>query len=71
MINMHLYTLRTADSNYEQHVAAALCPPQLSPDEANRCPLCHKDIAAGDDGWRSHFIEEGCSGQNRQKEGDE
>lgn len=31
-------------------------------DQANRCPLCHKDIAPGEDGWKLHLLQQGpCS----------
>ena len=28
--------------------------------QANRCPLCHKDIGAGERGWRQHLKSKKC-----------
>ncbi|KAG3084871.1 hypothetical protein PI124_g18264 [Phytophthora idaei] len=45
---------------YERHVSLNDCPPRAPLNRANRCPLCHDDIAVGKKGWRRHLLEEGC-----------
>ena len=37
---------------YAQHTASLDCLPRKPASQANRCPLCHKDIGAGERGWR-------------------
>jgi len=50
---------------YERHVSLNDCPPRAPLNHANRCPLCHDDIAPGKKGWRRHLIEEGCPNNPR------
>lgn len=45
---------------YERHVSLNDCPPRVPVNRANRCPLCHENIAPGKRGWRRHLLEEGC-----------
>lgn len=36
--------------------------------DANHCPLCHKNIDPGDEGWKKHLMEEsGCAFNSRRK----
>ncbi|KAL4168322.1 hypothetical protein KRP22_011724 [Phytophthora ramorum] len=50
---------------YERHVSLNDCLPRVPLNRANRCPLCHDDIAAGKKGWRRHLLEEGCPNNPR------
>ena len=50
---------------YDKHITAKTCAIAKPPKAANRCPLCHKDIKAGESGWRKHFIEEKCPNNPR------
>ncbi|EEY59893.1 uncharacterized protein PITG_13040 [Phytophthora infestans T30-4] len=50
---------------YERHVSLNDCPPRAPLNRANRCPLCHEDIAPGKRGWRRHLLEQGCSNNPR------
>ncbi|KAF4039552.1 UvrB/uvrC motif-containing protein [Phytophthora infestans] len=50
---------------YERHVSLTDCPPRAPLNRANRCPLCHEDIAPGKRGWRRHLLEQGCSNNPR------
>lgn len=45
---------------FQDHVAARKCNPVRSPDEANRCPLCHQDTPPGQDGWKQHLLLDMC-----------
>ncbi|KAG7376677.1 hypothetical protein PHYPSEUDO_012923 [Phytophthora pseudosyringae] len=45
---------------YERHVSLNDCPPRAPLNRANRCPLCHDDIAPGKKGWQRHLVAEGC-----------
>lgn len=44
----------------EEHIARADCPIKLPKKEANRCPLCHEDIAPRASGWRAHLLDHEC-----------
>ncbi|GMF40249.1 unnamed protein product [Phytophthora fragariaefolia] len=50
---------------FERHVSLNDCPPRAPLNRANRCPLCHDDIAPGKKGWRRHLLEEGCPNNPR------
>lgn len=50
---------------YERHVSLNDCPPRAPLNRANRCPLCHDDIAPGKKGWRRHLLDEGCPNNPR------
>lgn len=50
---------------YDKHVGLNDCLPCPHPKKANRCPLCHDDIAPGKGGWRAHLIEDGCPNNPR------
>lgn len=50
---------------YDKHVGLNDCLPCPHPKKANRCPLCHDDIAPGKNGWRVHLIEESCPNNPR------
>ena len=52
---------------YEKHTADKKCLIAKPPKAANRCPLCHQDIKAGESGWKKHLIEEGCPSNPRKK----
>jgi len=45
---------------YDSHVQAKNCKRALPATKGSRCPLCKKDIAPGEEGWRKHLLEEGC-----------
>ena len=49
------------------HEAAGKCLPAKPKSKANRCPLCHDDIAPGDDGWKRHLLEGGGCPKNPRK----
>lgn len=56
--------MRTAE--LEEHTARNSCVVAKSVTEHNRCPLCHMDIAPGDEGWRMHLLEgRGCPANTR------
>ncbi len=57
------------EREYDEHVKSKGCTPAKPPQEANRCPLCHKDIAPGDEGWKKHLKTKECSGNTRQPTG--
>jgi len=50
---------------YKQHTKEMSCSQALPLTKANRCPLCHQDIAAGEIGWRKHLLTEGCPNNER------
>ena len=50
---------------YERHVSLADCPHRAPLNSANRCPLCHNDIAIGEKSWRRHLLDEGCPNNPR------
>lgn len=50
---------------YDKHVTLNDCPKRPHPKQANRCPLCHEDIAPGKQGWRVHLIDERCQNNPR------
>ncbi|KAG6587247.1 uncharacterized protein IUM83_02854 [Phytophthora cinnamomi] len=50
---------------FERHVSLNDCPPRAPLNRANRCPLCHDDIAPEKKGWRRHLLEEGCPNNPR------
>ena len=51
--------------HYEQHTAKKACAPWKPLAQANRCPLCHKDIPPGDKGWRTHLMTKKCVANER------
>ncbi|XP_035225649.1 centrosomal protein of 104 kDa-like isoform X3 [Stegodyphus dumicola] len=54
--------------NFENHVKIRTCTMAKPENEANHCPLCHKNIAPGEGGWRSHFLTTpGCAFNSRIK----
>ena len=50
---------------YKQHTEEMSCLQSQPLTKANRCPLCHQDIAAGDAGWKQHLLTEGCPNNER------
>ncbi|CAI5741337.1 unnamed protein product [Peronospora destructor] len=50
---------------YERHVSLDDCPHRAPLNSANRCPLCHDDIALGEKGWQRHLLDEGCPNNPR------
>ncbi|RMX65269.1 hypothetical protein DD238_005696 [Peronospora effusa] len=50
---------------YERHVSLDDCTHRAPLESANRCPLCHDDIAPGEKGWRRHLLDEGCPNNPR------
>lgn len=50
---------------YDEHTSALACAPWKPVSQANRCPLCHKDIGAGEKGWRQHLMTKKCTGNER------
>ncbi|TMW68162.1 hypothetical protein Poli38472_007834 [Pythium oligandrum] len=50
---------------YDKHVSLNDCPPRPHPKKANRCPLCHDDIAPGKRGWKRHLLEDTCANNPR------
>jgi len=50
-----------ASQFFEQHVKRGACVPAQPLNKASRCPICHKDVKAGEEGWREHILEgSGC-----------
>ncbi|XP_052715307.1 centrosomal protein of 104 kDa-like isoform X2 [Crassostrea angulata] len=46
-------------SDYDEHIAAKSCNSARASN--NHCPLCHQNIASGEEGWKSHLMSrEGC-----------
>lgn len=52
-------------AEFEQHDKAQTCMPWKPLGQANRCPLCHKDIGAGEKGWRQHLMTKRCFANER------
>jgi centrosomal protein CEP104 len=50
---------------YDKHMGLNDCPPRPNPTRANRCPLCHEDIAPGKKGWKRHLLDETCPNNPR------
>ncbi|DAZ92690.1 TPA: hypothetical protein N0F65_010109 [Lagenidium giganteum] len=50
---------------YEKHISLNDCLPRPHPKKANRCPLCHEDIAPGKKGWKYHLSDETCPNNPR------
>lgn len=50
---------------FDKHVSVGDCLPRPHPKKANRCPLCHEDVAPGKSGWQFHLLEEGCANNPR------
>mmetsp|Transcript_2960 Transcript_2960/g.2799 ORF Transcript_2960/g.2799 Transcript_2960/m.2799 type:complete len:98 (+) Transcript_2960:1201-1494(+) len=46
---------------YDQHTQSKTCNQAKPLKAANRCPLCHQDIKAGETGWKKHLIDDKCS----------
>lgn len=55
-------------TEFDNHTKAESCL-VASQDNSNRCPLCHCNIPAGDEGWRSHLMRtaNGCAKNPRKK----
>ncbi|XP_006811920.1 centrosomal protein of 104 kDa-like [Saccoglossus kowalevskii] len=52
----------------DKHVQEKVCSVARSKDQANRCPLCHMNIAAGEDGWKKHLMSrDGCKNNPRRE----
>ncbi|XP_077998414.1 centrosomal protein of 104 kDa-like [Glandiceps talaboti] len=52
----------------DRHVHEKSCPPAKNKDQANRCPLCHMNIAAGEEGWKKHLMgKDGCKSNPRRE----
>ena len=49
----------------ESHQTANQCQAMKPVSVANRCPLCHKDIAPLDKGWKDHLLSKACSKNDR------
>ncbi|XP_078338788.1 centrosomal protein of 104 kDa-like isoform X2 [Crassostrea virginica] len=46
-------------SDFDEHTAAKSC--NVARTGTNHCPLCHQNIGAGEEGWKSHLMSrEGC-----------
>ncbi|CAL1283333.1 unnamed protein product [Larinioides sclopetarius] len=55
--------------NYDNHIKIRMCTMAKSSSEANHCPLCHKNIEPGEQGWRSHLMgERACAFNPRRKD---
>jgi centrosomal protein CEP104 len=55
-----------SENGYEDHIRLSACREAKSPDEANRCPLCHMDIPPGEKGWKYHLLwPPGCTAHYR------
>lgn len=50
---------------FDKHVGLNDCPPRPNPKKANRCPLCHEDVAPGKRGWKVHLLDEACPNNPR------
>ena len=50
---------------YDAHDKAKTCNPWKPANQANRCPLCHTDIAPGEKGWRLHLMSKKCPANER------
>jgi len=50
---------------HDAHTKALTCPPWKPASQASRCPLCHKDIGAGERGWRQHLMTKKCLANER------
>lgn len=49
----------------QKHEANQVCLPWKPPSQANRCPLCHKDIGPGERGWKTHLMSKKCPANER------
>lgn len=56
-----------AAAELEAHTKANTCAPAVSPDVANRCPLCHKDVEPDAEGWLKHLLDQGCPDNPRKR----
>lgn len=57
-------------SEYTAHVKLKACKATTSVKTANRCPLCHRNVAPGDDGWKRHLMGiDSCEKNPRRKRG--
>ncbi len=70
----HLLTECEFKSNYKKCPRCTEAVPQTDNDfhfkqkqcipfsgDGNRCPLCHTNIPAGEDGWKDHLMTNGCT----------
>lgn len=48
------------NEDFALHKKAKKCIPAKPAHKNNRCPLCHSDIPAGEEGWKLHLIDKGC-----------
>lgn len=53
---------------FEKHVDRKACLVAKPKNEANRCPLCHKDIPPFAAGWRQHLMVDKCPANLRNAE---
>ncbi|XP_064459355.1 centrosomal protein of 104 kDa-like [Ornithodoros turicata] len=58
-----------AKTRFESHVKLKTCIPAKPPHQANHCPLCHQNFAAGDEAWKVHLMGEmGCAFNPRRRQ---
>lgn len=60
-----MVTDTTLDQYYADLVKNFEQKPPPPPEKGNRCPLCFVDIAAGDEGWQHHLLEDGGCDRNK------
>ncbi|XP_051950699.1 centrosomal protein of 104 kDa isoform X2 [Xyrauchen texanus] len=50
------------------HAQSTACNPPASVENWNHCPLCHENLASGEEGWKSHLMgAEGCKQNSRRR----
>jgi len=53
------------EREFDQHTEENLCNIGKPKTKANRCSLCHQDIAPGKAGWEQHLLQDGCPNNDR------
>ncbi|XP_070562065.1 centrosomal protein of 104 kDa-like isoform X2 [Ptychodera flava] len=52
----------------DKHVQEKSCAVAKPKDQANRCPMCHLNIAPGEEGWKKHLMgRDGCKNNPRRE----
>ena len=54
-------------TEYEDHARAGSCKPAMAPSKGFSCPLCSHSVGSDKEGWKRHFVEEGCPANPRTK----
>ena len=55
-------------ADHEEHMRAGACQAAMDPKRGSTCPLCASHVAPDKEGWKQHFVEEGCSANPRTRQ---